>query len=376
MSPRQDIKKHPSSGFSLVEIMVGIVISLLSTLIVLQVFKDFEAQKRTTTSGSDTQTNGAIAIYTIERDMRMAGYGFGVPDALSCKIKRSFDGETIDDLPLVPVTITDGGNGLPDTIRILSSSKGGWSIPARITGEHQVTSATFDLNSNLGIEDGTQRADYKGDLLVAYEYGKGCTLLQATTKPSGSSTKIQHQGGNNSHWNPTGNDAKELYPDPSYGTQATLFNLGALIDRTYYLPKDGNLTLKEYDSSKNHFDEQPLIPDIVQLQAQYGFDKRGGVQTDARVDTWSDTMIDADGNGTTGDKGDIGRIYAVRLVVVARSGLKEKAGKAGCVTTTSANKPTWSGGAIDITANTEWQCYRYKTFETVIPLRNLIWGKS
>ena len=96
-------------------------------------------------------------------------------------------------------------------------------------------------------------------------------------------------------------------------------------------------------------------------------------------------MIDADSSGTVGSSGDIGRIYAVRLAIVARSAVKEKADSSGtCVTTTttSVNMPSWSGGTIDVsknpdgTANPDWQCYRYKTFETVIPLRNLIWRQS
>ena len=75
MSPHQKIK-YRSGGFSLVEIMVGMVISLLSILVVLQTFGVFEGQKRSTTSGSDAQTNGVFATYIVERDVRMAGYGF------------------------------------------------------------------------------------------------------------------------------------------------------------------------------------------------------------------------------------------------------------------------------------------------------------
>lgn len=83
-------------------------------------------------------------------------------------------------------------------------------------------------------------------------------------------------------------------------------------------------------------------------------------------------MIDADASGTAGDVGDIQRIYAVRFAVVARSGLMEKPQPDGTCATTTAN-PVWSGGAINLTGLANWQCYRYKTFETVVPLRNLLW---
>ncbi|MCL4471395.1 MAG: PilW family protein [Gammaproteobacteria bacterium] len=371
MSPHQDIK-YRSGGFSLVEIMVGMVISLLGVLIVLQVFAAFEGQKRTTTSGSDAQTNGAIAIYTVERDVRMAGYGFSMPEALGCAINRSYNGTTLTALSLAPVTITQGVGGLPDTIEILSSSKGNWSIPARVTTDHPATATNFFLNTTLGMA--------VGDLLIAYEPGKDCTLLQVTGIPNGN-VQVHHQ--NTSPWDPPG--GQNIFPPGGYSAGATLFNLGSLVDHVYSLDANSNLILSDYNSATNTSNVQSLLPDIVNLQAQYGFDTRAGTQTDARVDTWSDAMIDADSNGTAGSSGDIARIYAVRLAVVARSALKEKADSSGtCVTTTatSVNIPTWSGGTIDVsknpdgTANGDWQCYRYKTFETVIPLRNLIWRQS
>ena len=37
------------AGFSLVELMVGLVIGLMATLVIMQVFSTFEGQKRTTT---------------------------------------------------------------------------------------------------------------------------------------------------------------------------------------------------------------------------------------------------------------------------------------------------------------------------------------
>ena len=53
------------NGFSLVEILVGMVIGLFGIIIITQIFALAEGQKRTTTSGSDAQTNGNIALYSI-----------------------------------------------------------------------------------------------------------------------------------------------------------------------------------------------------------------------------------------------------------------------------------------------------------------------
>ena len=50
-----------ATGFSLIELMVGMLISLIGTLAMMKTFAAFEAQKRTTTSGDDAQQNGAYS---------------------------------------------------------------------------------------------------------------------------------------------------------------------------------------------------------------------------------------------------------------------------------------------------------------------------
>jgi type IV pilus assembly protein PilW len=397
--------KHGASGnagFSLIEIMVGMVMGLISMVIVMQVFSSFEGQKRTTTGGSDAQTNGGVSLYTIERDVRMAGYGFA--DALGCTVKTAQPTPIQQaagswSFVLAPVTITQGTGGLPDGISVMGSNKQNWSVPVRNVLLHSSSVTSFDLSSTVGIA--------ANDLLIAYEtnaagavinpgaLNKTCALVQVSNV-NGPSQMIDYIGGN---WN--GNAA--IFPAADYTDQAMLINMGSLMVHNYSIDDNSNLITAEYDSAINAYDPaQVLSPDVVNLQAQYGFDTRAAAIIAACpvsaasgqcsiVDTWSDTMIDADGSGVTGDAGDIGRIYAVRFAVVARSGLKEKPDSTTgvCNTTTSAgpdNRPRWafdatnpSGIVIDVsnnpdgTANADWRCYRYKTFETVVPLRNAIW---
>lgn len=381
-------------GFSLVEIMVGIAIGLLGVMVIMQVSVIFEGQKRTTTTGSDALTNGMTTLYAVEQDVRRAGYGLGVTGALGCPVKRSFQNSTTTPpLILTPITITDGAGGLPDTIRILASSKGGWSVPNTITTNHPSSATNIFLNTTLGID--------VGDMMVLYEAGApNCTLIQATGIPSGN-VQVHHQARQNpssgSDWNPP--SGGEIYPPNGFSVGATAINLGALIDHTYSVDLNSNLLLTDYSTATNLSTEQIVASNIVNLQAQYGFDTRA-TQTDARVTRWSSAMLDANGNLTFGDNGDLARIYAVRMAVVARSALKEKPDPAtgSCDITIdtatanparAANNPTWTAGhpttgvlettAIDVTrnpdgtANPDWKCYRYKVFESIIPLRNLLW---
>lgn len=354
----QNFMLRGNQGFSLVEIMVGMAIALISTLIVMQVFATFEGQKRTTTGGADAQTNGSLALFTIERDLRMAGYGFNSGNALGCKVNRAFNSTSLTPLTLAPVLIVNAAGG--DTITLTASNKTGWSIPATITTDHPPTATNFFLNSTLGM--------VAGDLVIAFEPGKDCTLLEITGIPSGT-IQIHHQ--NTSPWNPPG--GQNIFPQPDgYRSGAMLINLGSIENRTYHLNSALSLVFSEYNSATNLSTDQLIAPDIVNLQAQYGFDTRTGTQTDARIDTWADEMVDADGSGISGNSGDFARLYAVRFAVLARNGTKEKPLADGTCNITST-APTWSGGSFSMAQVANWQCYRYKVFETVVPLRNLIW---
>lgn len=69
------IRQH-ERGFTLVEIMVGMVVAMLGIIIMMQMMSVFENQKRTTTGGDDAQNAGAIALYDIQQNIQQAGYCF------------------------------------------------------------------------------------------------------------------------------------------------------------------------------------------------------------------------------------------------------------------------------------------------------------
>ena len=81
-----------------------------------------------------------------------------------------------------------------------------------------------------------------------------------------------------------------------------------------------------------------------------------------------------------GATGRLQNIKAIRVAVLARSSQYEKPDSANkCQATTTAmiaKWPSWNGSTIFNTANypVGWDCYRYKVFETLVPLRNVLWG--
>src|SRR5215813_5286868 len=73
-------------GFSMIELMIAMVIGLIGVIIIFQVFEVSEGIKRTTTSGGDSEQNGAIAMYVLEHDIRNSGMGFNDTQWAGCSM--------------------------------------------------------------------------------------------------------------------------------------------------------------------------------------------------------------------------------------------------------------------------------------------------
>src|SRR5947209_2755443 len=76
-----------SDGFSLVEVMVGLVIGMLAAIVILQVFAMSGAQQRSASGSGDAQSNGAIVFYQMQQNLSQGGFGFAVKTILNCKLK-------------------------------------------------------------------------------------------------------------------------------------------------------------------------------------------------------------------------------------------------------------------------------------------------
>jgi len=74
MNP-DNMRIKANAGFSIIDIMVGMVIAMLGMIIIFQVFSISESVKRTTTSGGDALQNGTSALFTLENSLKQAGYG-------------------------------------------------------------------------------------------------------------------------------------------------------------------------------------------------------------------------------------------------------------------------------------------------------------
>ena len=354
-----------SRGMSMVELLVASAIGIIASLAIFQVFAVFEGQKRTTTAGGEAQTGGTLALYTIERDLRQGGYGFNTPDLVGCAMQGwdQLTSTAIAPLTLVPVSITQGAGstsgvaGAPDSITVAYGS--GDALPAPVS----------ILVSSLGVADDfikTVNALYgfqPGDLVVIAEPSKPCTLAQVSQIPpaTGDNTKLNLQAG--TYVSPyTGATLNTRYNNPAglgtaYTINGKVYNIGPTPTIKVFSVQNAQLVSQALGTAAT-----PLFDNIVQLQAQYGKD----IDNDCIVDVYDEI--------TPASTAAWAAVLAIRIAVVARSSLYEKNEVSPATIqlwNSSAVSPTTTGPVWTLTADERH--YRYKVFQTVIPLRNMLW---
>lgn len=382
-------------GFTLVEILVGMVIGLLCMLAIQQFFAVSERQKRTTTGGSDAQTSGAVALFSLEREARLAGFGTSSDELLKCNSVFVYD-DTSGSTKAVsysPITINPpasrvlpGQNGT-DVIQIVYSSSEGVSIG---TGANQpsLSSANFKVKSRYGFT--------QGDLAIAIQdfgnaKGAQCTMYEITqvagqcgAPPGGQSDVLVAGSGayknvyknctnGQSRWNGPG-----AFPTPAGEpaiqqiTNGTLYNVGPLPTNQAYAIRNNNLTACDVAFSDCTLASNftTVADNIVGMRAVYGWNSGAG-----NTFEWTRKAPSTPAEWQT--------LSAIRVVLIARNAQPDKPKADGtCDATPDKNRPdnnTWmsqsvAGAEIDLsTLGADWSCYRYKMFQTVVPIRNILW---
>jgi type IV pilus assembly protein PilW len=348
-------------GLSLVELLVAMAIGLIGTIIIFQVFSASEGVRRTTSAGGDAQQTGAIALYALEHDVRQSGMGFSDPTLVGCTV-NAYDNQssptTPPPFPLVPVFITAGAASKDaDTIAVLYGSKEVVANGVALSKDY----SSPNMQSPINIANPWQFQ--LGDLIVlragAPNTANPCFLFEVTkVNPN---NDLDHVPGG-ARFNPPGGFSS--FGTLAYPMTSVVYDLGNYLAgnaipvfNTYSI--SGNAL--QYTSAFSATPNAPLqvADNIVHMHARY-------VMSDGTFVTPPATPLWAN-------------LAAINLAVVARSRLPEKpsGGSTTCNTTYATpapgNVPTWSGGTFDLSLDANWQCYRYRVFETTVPIRNWIW---
>lgn len=379
-------------GFSLVELMVGVTIALIAILVMQQSVVFFDGQKRGVSGGGDAQNTGMIAMYTLESDFRQAGYGLASLETLYCTMQTS---QPFNGRPFIPAMIIP--DGMPRT-----DAKNPLQIPPGDTGTDILVvmyGHTSSTPEGVPITATTSATKYSfgknltgfnvGDYIMAAQAGQPCTLAMITAIDTTTrQITVDHSS--------TG---------ATYSANTTnVFNLGAngLTMRAYAV-RNGNLTVCDAWANDCSADLStmtasainalwvPISSNVIGLRAQYGWDT--STTPDMRVETYCRSRLTtasptcpATDDGMTSPATtpstacDWTRIVTLRVALVARNA--EKA--ASTTNVSDATITLWPNVSLISGTNVgpttvgpvfpvPSRQYRYKTFQSTVPIRNVIW---
>ncbi|MGJ7533071.1 MULTISPECIES: PilW family protein [unclassified Variovorax] len=377
---------HPirsQHGFSIIELMVGLLVGMLAVLIVVQLLYSTSTQQRLTSTSGDAEINAATATHILTRELSQAGLGISAYTLLGCSLTytTTSDSKSVTLSSLAPVTINPGTSLVPagdtstDTLLVVSGSSASPTEGDALAGTSTATSYTVTTPSSFATGDWVMAASTTRDSTssCAMTLGKVTAIASYVLTVSSGTAGLA-------------------------AAEAAVYNLGAAPVIHAYAIRNGNLTVCDYavyncgdtsyTTTLNSSVWVPVASHVASLRAQYGRDTSdlSTPKMDGVVDSYDQTTP-----GSTSDTSGLSsycgwlRVVGLRLAVVTRSQQYDK----DTVTTTA---PTWSGSstntsttstlttvtptalAIDLSANSDWKHYRYKTIETTVPLRDIIWN--
>ncbi|GAB3776562.1 hypothetical protein GCM10028796_54260 [Ramlibacter monticola] len=358
-------------GFSLIEILVGMVIAMIGVAIMTEVLLTSDQRTRSTTAGNEALSSGAVMSHLIERDLVQAGFGINSPRLLGCNLELR-PGVVVPLAPVTinpPTTVIPAGDANTDRLLIVYGSDNGQPEGQQIRG---IQGAGYGVGASSALAD--------NDYVVAAPPTCAGNLKLARVVPPRVNYLVNVD-----------------VLDPAAVT-GILYNLGRAPHIVAYAVRGGSLTSCDFmvsncsSSPASAANWTAVAGNIVSLRAQYGRDTAAAGAMDGIVDTWVTAPAPPAAPLAPMDACALARTPAVRFALVARSSqfeshLDPTTKQRVCEPVTHAgNAPRWEGSLatpnapvpapLDLSADAEWQCYRYRTFETVAPSRNINWIRT
>ena len=368
-------------GVTLIELMIGLALGLIASLAIFSTISSFEAQRRTTASGMDMQQNGLMALYSIDQDIRMAGFGLidssTTPGSMPCSKINAYGTNSVwNSAPVVIANNASAGNDII-TVNRLNSDTGGI-----VTGGKAAGLAANMNSGDTSISVDTSEALHTNDFILVSQANLDCSLFKVSAIPSATSVTVVNVA------NAIGNTTQTpTFPASGYSAAASavIADLGAASSAsaantfgstnpattpTFATTKyQINTNLDLIRTEDNGTTWNTVASDIVAIAAQYGVANAGS----PTVNCWTDATGTACSgtNWASPPPADVRRIKAIQVAIVARS--NQPAGSC----TASTQPTTWAGITANLSGIANWGwggCYRYKVYQTIIPIRNVIWG--
>jgi type IV pilus assembly protein PilW len=367
------------AGFTLTELLVTLVIGTLLMTAVFSFFLNSSQIVTNQSSTTDMWQRGRNALALVRQAVESAG--FGLPSVSNCPngIAAYNSNQTASPFSLTAITAAVQSSGTYDPTNIsnintysLMTVAGGASFgnapAAQISSIPSMTSQRVFLTATAFINS--------GDMFIVQIPGQACLMAQVTNLlTQGNGIGIVHDSGL-SNYNPSGGFqtlAGAIYP----GLSSTAFAGANFIDlgsnyftiNQFTIGDSGGtatptLYLTQYTANQTATAaRQALARGIVDLQLEYGLGSNGAITQ------W---VLPANYTASATQQ-----ILAVRIAMLARSTryMPNETSPASFVMLPNQNLsytvPTTNGpGCL------QGNCrhYAYHLFESVVPVRNNIWG--
>jgi type IV pilus assembly protein PilW len=338
-------------GMSIIELMVGIVVSLLVGLAAAGSAMMFTASQRQGIGTGGIAVNVGTVLAALKNDTANAGLGFFGDNLFLCNaLNLSVDANVVSDADsFAPLRITrDGANDIIDAV-YSSQVHAGANVLLRAASD----STSAELMSLLPVGVG------QAVLLAPAAPGDACVVrtVTAVTASTDETPQVLAFAAAASH------NAAAFTTAVNYPERSRVALLGELRWNRYRVINRNLVMERPMDGSS-----AVLARNVIGFRAQYGI--TDGAPNSTTINAWQN----AEGVDFAAlDSDAIGQVRALRLGIVTRSPQREKPDQAGnCVA--SDAKPVLFGVVVEPDVVADWGCYRYRTTTTVLPLRNLVMG--
>jgi type IV pilus assembly protein PilW len=404
--PARAAPRRAARGMSLIELMIALLIASIVTLSIFAVMSTFEGRKRTTTSVNDANQAGNYAMHLLDKLVRSAGSGYvqaGPPPdedntdrvaiAFGCRPLVASGATTVlprgralpvpfenvdigtpGTLRLAPVIIAPsqshgtGFNGEPsDVLLVMAGSAGFGEVPLTLSGP--IAANDMPVVNAVSIAS--------GDLLLLADQPtptdvEDCMVQQVrsgfTAAPIGLTGT----------YSPTAvaGVSRAIYDDKSVAIK-----LGHPTNNPpnfLAIGVDDNTTLMSYDLLQTRSPALQAVADnVYELHAVYGVDDNDDGSVNAWIDPRTTTgpfELTTLMNGTAASAERIAQIKAIRVALILRSNLQEKASDASATPFTPATITLFQSVGLDRARNlsADERRYRYRVIESTIPVRNAL----
>jgi len=341
------------SGFSLIELMVGLVISLLISITVAGSAQLLDIQKRVTTGTNVTLENLATTYSQLANDVRLAGFGTYKCGTTTFNLNGTL--KTVTDMNSIYITkaTASGVNPNSDSVTLMfGESASGVSYTSIST----ITSGSATSNNYLGQISGGNKMMIQNSTPPAIP--SNCSVVAVTSVSSSTTSGVTTS-------TISATDNSNLMSSATFPSNSSVVT--GLTDLKYVtISLDNNNNLAEVDAVSGN--TTIISSNIVMFVVYYGLNDGTFVRADNSSGTdWSQSGLTT----TNRDK-----VKSLRFFVIARAPVLNKPNPStGVCDATTKTLTSWDSNLkIDLSKTTtdDWKCYRYQTGDFIIPLKNKV----